>query len=40
MACAATLLTVVTKVEFMVSSSVLAPVSVILGDTGPSFSFT
>ena len=35
-----TSLTVATKVELMVSSSVVAPVSVILGATGPDFSFT
>ena len=40
MAPAATSLTVETNVEFMVSSSVLAPVSVIFGATGPTFSFT
>ena len=40
MASAATSLTVETNVELMVSSSVLAPVSVIFGATGPAFSFT
>ncbi len=35
-----TSLTVATKVELMVSSKVVAPVSVILGATGPDFSFT
>jgi len=36
----ATSLTVETKVELIVSSRVLAPVSVIFGATGPVFSFT
>ena len=39
-ASAATSLTVETNVELMVSSRVLAPVSVIFGATGPVFSFT
>ena len=40
MAFTATSVTVDTKVELMVSSRVVAPVSVILGATGPAFSFT
>ncbi len=40
MAFTTTSLTVDTKVELMVSSSVEAPVSVIFGETGPAFSFT
>ena len=40
MAPTATSVTVDTKVEFTVSSKVVAPVSVILGETGPAFSFT
>ncbi len=38
--CATTSLTVDTKAALIVSSSVVAPVSVIFGATGPAFSFT